>query len=208
MSLLKTLTPRQRQIFDYVRKSLEEIGSAPTLEEICSHFSFKSINSARQHLKLIAQKGYLKLLPGRARGIRLTHDSVPMRATKIVPLVGRIAAGDPIGAVEHTENTFQIPSDLWRGDELFALRVRGDSMMGAGIFDGDIAIVNTQPVAADGEIAAIVIGEEITLKRFFRSKEGIRLHAENSNYSDLHFNREDIDAIRIAGVLVGTLRTF
>ncbi len=208
MNLPKKLTPRQRQIFDYVRRSSEEIGSAPTLEEICSHFNFKSINSARQHLRLIARKGYLKLLPGRARGIRLTHESEPTRSTKIVPLVGRIAAGDPIGAIEYIENTFQMPSDLWRGDEHFALRVRGNSMMGAGIFDGDIAIVNAQPVAANGEIAAIVIGEEITLKRFFRSKAGVRLHAENSNYSDLHFDRADTDTIHIAGVLVGTLRMF
>ena len=208
MNLLKKLTPRQRQIYDYVRKSLEEIGSAPTLEEVCSHFSFKSVNSARQHLRLIEQKGYLKLLPGRARGIRLTHESVPTRSTKIVPLVGRIAAGNPIGAIEDIEATFQMPGNLWRGDELFALRVRGNSMKDAGIFDGDIAIVNAQPVAANGEIAAIVIGEEITLKRFFRSKAGVRLQAENSNYSDLHFDRANMDAIHIAGVLVGTLRTF
>ena len=101
-----------------------------------------------------------------------------------------------------------MPTELWRGNELFALRVHGDSMMGVGIFDGDIAIVNAQPVAANGEIAAVVIGDEITLKRFFRSVDGIRLHAENSNYSDLLFNRSDSGAIRIAGVLVGTLRTF
>ena len=80
--------------------------------------------------------------------------------------------------------------------------------MGAGIFDGDIAIINAQPVAANGEIAAVVIGEDITLKRFFRSVEGVRLHAENSNYPDLIFARADADAIRIAGVLVGTLRKF
>ena len=187
---------------------MEETGSAPTLEEIGRHFSFKSINSARQHLKLIARKGYLKLLPGRARGIRLIHESIPPRSVVLAPLVGRIAAGDPIGAIENVEARIPVPTELWRGNELFALRVHGDSMMGVGIFDGDIAIVNAQPVAANGEIAAVVIGDEITLKRFFRSVEGIRLHAENSNYSDLLFNRSDSGAIRIAGVLVGTLRTF
>lgn len=81
-------------------------------------------------------------------------------------------------------------------------------MTEAGIFDGDIAIVNAQPLASNGEIAVVVIGDDVTLKRFFRSSEGIRLHAENSDYSDLHFNRSDADNIRIAGVLVGTLRTF
>ena len=208
MDQLKKLTPRQRQVFDFVRTCVEETGSAPTLEEICRHFSFKSINSARQHLNLIARKGYLKLLPGRARGIRLTHESIPPRSVVLAPLVGRIAAGDPIGAIENVEARIPVPTELWRGNQLFALRVHGDSMMGAGIFDGDIAIVNAQPVAANGEIAAVVIGDDITLKRFFRSVEGIRLHAENSNYSDLLFDRSDSGAIRIAGVLVGTLRTF
>ena len=208
MGQREKLTPRQRQVFDFVRTCAKETGSAPTLEEICSHFGFKSINSARQHLSLIARKGYLKLLPGRARGIRFTHESIPPRSVVSVPLVGRIAAGDPIGAIEDVEATIQVPRALWRGDEHFALRVHGDSMMGAGIFDGDIAIVNAQPVAANGEIAAVVIGEDITLKRFFRSVEGVRLHAENSNYSDLIFDRVGADAIRIVGVLVGTLRTF
>ncbi|MCY4383626.1 MAG: transcriptional repressor LexA [Nitrospinae bacterium] len=208
MAQHRKLTPRQRQVFDFVRTYAEEIGSAPTLEEICSHFSFKSINSARQHLNLIARKGYLKLLPGRARGIRLNHDIIPPQSVVLVPLVGRIAAGDPIVAIEHVEATIQVPIELWRGDKLFASRVHGDSMMGAGIFDGDIAIVNAQPMAANGDIAAVVIGEDITLKRFFRSVEGVRLRAENSTYPDLFFARADADAIRIAGVLVGTIRKF
>ena len=187
---------------------MEETGSAPTLEEICRHFNFKSINSARQHLSLIARKGYLELLPRRARGIRLTHERIPPRSVVLAPLVGRIAAGDPIGAIENIEARIPVPSDLWRGNDLFALRVHGDSMMGAGIYDGDIAIVNAQPVAANGEIAAVVIGDDITLKRFYHSVNGIRLHAENSNYADVLFNPVDSDAVRIAGVLVGTLRTF
>ena len=208
MDQLKKLTPRQRQVFDFILTFVRETGSAPTLNEICSHFSFKSINSARQHLSLIAQKGYLKLLSGRARGIQLTHESIPPQSVVLVPLVGRIAAGDPIGTIEDVEATIPLSSELWRGDELFALRVHGDSMIGAGIFDGDIAIVNAQSVAANGEIAAVVIGEDITLKRYFRSVKGVRLHAENSTYSDLIFHRTDMDAIRIAGVLVGTLRMF
>ena len=208
MNRLKTLTPRQRQVFEFVQACTEETGSAPTLEEICSHFGFKSPNAARQHLKLIAQKGYLKLSPGRARGIRLTTESVPTRSIAFVPLAGRIAAGEPIVAIEDVEATIPVPRELWRGNDLFALRVQGDSMTGAGIFDGDIAIVNAQPLASNGDIAAVVIGEDVTLKRFFRSSEGIRLRAENSNYSDLYFNRSDTDAVRIAGVLVGTLRTF
>ena len=208
MSHPKELTPRQRQVFDFVRAFVEETDSAPTLEEISGHFRFRSSNSARQHLRLIAQKGHISLLPGRARGIRLKHNCNPAQSVVLAPLVGRIAAGDPIGAIEHTEACIPVPRELWRGNDLFALRVQGDSMVDAGIYDGDIAIVNAQPVAEHGEIAAIVIGEEITLKRFYRSIEGIRLHPENSNYPDLAFGQADSSAIRVAGVLVGTLRTF
>ena len=156
MEQLGRLTRRQRQVFDFVQTCAVETGSAPTLEEICSHFGFKSSNSARQHLRLIARKGYLQLLPSRARGIRLTQRRNTRPAVSLVPLVGRIAAGNPIGAIEDIEATIPLPSDLWHGNDLFALRVHGDSMIRAGIFDGDIAIVNAQPVAENGTIAAVV----------------------------------------------------
>ena len=208
MSHRNKLTPRQRQVYDFVRTFVAETDSAPTLDEISRHFRFRSSNSARQHLRLIAQKGHITLSPGRARGIRLKHDCIPAQSVVLAPLVGRIAAGDPIGAIENTEARIPVPADLWRGNDLFALRVQGDSMVDAGIYDGDIAIVNAQPVAENGEIVAIVIGEEITLKRFYRSIEGIRLRPENSNYPDMTFSQADSSAIRLAGVLVGTLRTF
>ena len=208
MNRIKMLTPRQRQVFEFVQAFAEEAGSAPTLEEICSHFGFKSTNAARQHLKLIEAKGYLELSPGRARGIRLTRHSATPGSVVFVPLAGRIAAGEPIVAIEDIETTIPVPGEFLRGSDLFALRVHGDSMTGAGIFDGDIAIVNAQPMASNGEIAAVVIGEDVTLKRFFLCDQGVRLHAENSDYSDLHFDRSDADAIRIAGVLVGTMRIF
>ena len=208
MSHRKELTPRQQQVFDFIRTTVVETDSAPTLDEISRHFRFRSTNSARQHLRLIAKKGHIILSPGRARGIRLRLDSIPAQSVVLAPLVGRISAGDPIGAIENTETRIPVPRTLWRGNDLFALRVQGDSMIDAGIYDGDIAIVSAQHVAENGEITAIVVGEEITLKRFYRSVEGIRLHPENSNYPDLIFSRADSSSIRIAGVLVGTLRTF
>lgn len=207
MNQHRELTRRQRHVFDFVQTHAVSTGSAPTLEEICRKFSYKSTNSARQHLRLIAQKGYLRLLSGRARGIQLISKSSSQHAVILVPLVGRIAAGDPIEAIENVEATFPVPGKFWRGDKLFALRVNGDSMVDAGIFDGDIAIVNSQPVANNGEIAAVVIGDDTTLKRFFHSEKGVRLHSENSNHPDLHFDRAGSDTIRIAGVLVGIVRT-
>lgn len=208
MNQRRDLTPRQRQVFDFVRTHAESTGSPPTLGEICSKFSFRSTNSARQHLRLIARKGYLKLSSGCARGIQLIPESTSRHSVLFVPLLGRVAAGDPIEAIEEVEATLPVPGKFWRGNKLFALRVNGDSMVGAGIFDGDIAVVNAQPVANNGEIAAVVIDNDITLKRFFYSNKGVRLQSENSNYSDLYFDGPGSDAMRIAGVLVGTLRTF
>ena len=207
-TIMESLTRRQHQVLDFVERCFAETGSAPTLDEISGHFSFKSSNSARQHLRLIERKGYLRLRPGRARGIRLTQPSTPPQPVALVPLVGKIAAGDPIAAIEDIEAMIPIPSHLWRGNHLFALHVRGDSMTGAGIFDGDIAVVNAQSIAENGTITAVVIGEDVTLKRFFRSDKGILLRAENDNHSDLVFDPQDSDNIHIAGTLVGTLRTF
>jgi repressor LexA len=208
MSGLGELTTRQRQVFDFVQARLEETGSTPTLEEICSHFRFKSTNAAREHLRLIEQKGYLERRPHCARGIRVTRGKTSLDEIVRVPLIGRIAAGKPVQAFEEVEFEIPLPRAFWRGDNLFALRVRGDSMVGAGIFDGDIAIVNAQPEAANGEIAAVIIGEDTTLKRIFRSKAGVRLRAENPKYQDVVFERAAANAARVAGVLVGILRSF
>ena len=138
----------------------------------------------------------------------MTRESTPLSELVRVPLVGRIAAGNPIAAVEDVEAEIPLPRALWRGDKLFALRVRGDSMVGAGIFNGDIAIVNAQAEAISGKIAAVVIGDDTTLKRIFRTSDGLRLHAENASYQDLIFDRAAASAIHVAGVLVGTLRWF
>lgn len=202
------LTRRQRQVFDSVQTRAVETGSATTLESTRSHFSFDSSNSSRQHLRLITPKGYLQLLPGRARGIRLTRQRTEQPTVSLVPLVGRIAVGDPIWAIKDIETTIPLPSDLLHGDDLFALRVHGDSMIGAGTFNGDLAIENAQPVAENGTIAAFVIRSDVTVKRYFRSAHGVRPRAENARYSDLVFVPEDSNDVRIAGILAGTLRTF
>jgi repressor LexA len=208
MSSLPKLTTRQRQVFDFVQTYFEETDSTPTLEEICRHFRFKSTNAAREHLRLIQKKGYLERRTHCARGIRVTRESTPLSEIVRVPLLGRISAGNPTGAVEDVEAEIPLSRALWRGDKLFALRVRGDSMVGAGIFNGDIAILNAQAEAANGKIAAVVIGDDTTLKRIFRSSDGLRLNAENPSYQNLVFDHTTANAIHIAGVLVGTLRWF
>jgi repressor LexA len=206
MGMVGVLTSRQRQVLEFVEARSVETGSSPTLQEISQYFQFKSPNAAREHLRLIAQKGYLQLDPRRARGIRLGHEDSSLGDLVRVPLLGRIAAGNPIGAVENIEAKIPLPRGLWRGADLFALRVRGRSMEGAGIFDGDIAILNSQTEATNGEIAAVVIDEDATLKRVFHTAQGVRLHAENPDFPDLIFDRSATGVLRIAGMLVGILR--
>jgi repressor LexA len=208
MSKLPSLTARQHQVFEFVREHSAATGSAPTLQEIRQHFGFKSLNAAREHLRLLERKRYLARRPGHARGIQLNNSIVAPPEIIRVPLIGRIAAGPPSEAIENVESEIPLPRALWSGDNLFALRVRGDSMVGAGIFDGDIAVVNAQSEIADGKIAAVVIDQDTTLKRVFRGPRGVRLHAENPNYSDLIFDHSAGRVLRIAGVLVGTLRSF
>jgi repressor LexA len=202
------LTNRQREVLEFVQARSGKTGSAPTLEEICRRFHFRSTNAAREHLRLIQQKGYLERRPNRARGIRVTHGVGSSSEVVRVPLLGRIAAGHPIEAIEEVESEIFLPRTMWRGDRLFALWVHGDSMVGVGIFDGDIAIVNGNGEAADGEIAAFVINEEATLKRFLRSADGVRLRAENPIYQDLVFDRKAATTIRVLGALVGILRSY
>jgi repressor LexA len=174
--------------------------------EIAGHFGFKSPNAAREHVRLIEQKGFLQRRAHQARGIRISLEDSALAEAVPVPLLGRIAAGNPTEALENIEARLPLPRALLRGSNLFALRVRGNSMEGAGIVDGDIAIVNGAAEAANGEIAAVVIDEDATLKRIFRTPTGIRLRPENTEYSDLTFDRAAAANVRVAGVLVGILR--
>ncbi len=138
----------------------------------------------------------------------------PLRAvrseqTVLVPLIGRIAAGSPIFALEEAEEVLPLPRALFRGESLFALRVKGDSMIEAGIFNGDIAVLRSGPDFSDGDIAAVVVDEEATLKRVFRTERGLRLHAENPTYLERVIPPERLNqSFRLAGVLVGTIRRF
>lgn len=200
------LTLKQRQVFEFIEETINAAGAPPTLSEICQRFSFRSPNAAREHVRLIEQKGYLRREPRRARGIRVGGEDSSLGDLVRVPLLGRIVAGQPTDAVENIEATIPLPRALLRGARLFALRVGGNSMEGAGILDGDIAILKSQAEAANGEIAAVLVGDETTLKRVFRTSQGVRLHAENPNFPDLTFDPSKADQLRIAGALVGILR--
>lgn len=181
------------------------------MKEIANHFGWSSTSTAQQHLEALQRKGWLSWTPKSPRSIRITK---PLRAsqaeqTVIVPLVGRIAAGSPTFALEEAKELLPLPRTMFRGNNLFALRVKGDSMIDAGIFDGDTAVLRAGPDFSDGDIAAVVVDEEATLKRVFRTKRGLRLHAENPAYPDRIIPSERLkQSYRLAGVLVGTIRRF
>ena len=203
------LTKRQSEIYSYLQECQREDGVIPTLQEISKQFGFKSINAAREHLRLIERKGLLVRSPGQPRAIKLAIRLPELNEdTQAVPLLGRIAAGQPSLAIEEIEDTLPLPRQLFRGKRLFALRVRGDSMIGAGIFNGDVAVLDAERDARDGDIAAVVFEGEATLKRIYKTSKGLKLRAENPSIPERFVPAGEYSAVRIAGVLVGTMRKF
>jgi len=205
------LTNTQSKVLAFVEQSSAQIGHPPTMKEVARHFGWSSTSTAQQHLEALEKKGRLTRTPKSPRSLRVTKPlrEVGREQTVAVPLVGRIAAGSPIFALEEAEEVLPLSRALFRGNSLFALRVKGDSMIDAGIFDGDIAVLRSGPDFSDGDIAAVVVDEEATLKRVFRTNRGVRLHAENPAYQDRIVSSEQVkQSFRLAGVLVGTIRQF
>ena len=181
---VKSLTDKQSKIYEFIGAWQVKNGYPPTQEEIRDHFGFGSPNAVRSHLALIEKKGYIRLNCGKARGIQL----VPSPATVIqqqqgsIPLLGTIAAGVPIWAEQNFEDHLPIPPSLFGEGELFALRVLGDSMTEAGIRNGDIAVIQRRDSVENGEIAAVLIEQEATLKRVYLSSESRVRKYENTAF--------------------------
>lgn len=206
-----SLTPTQIKVLAFVEQAAAQNGRPPTIKEVAQQFGWSSTSTAQQHLEVLEKKGRLSRTPNSPRSLRVTKPLRAIRAeqTVPVPLIGRIAAGVPIFALEEAEEVLPLPRALFRGDSLFALKVKGDSMIQAGIYDGDIAVLRSGPDFSDGDIAAVVVDEEATLKRVFRTKRGLRLHAENPAYTDRVIAPSSLNqSFRVAGVLLGTIRRF
>jgi repressor LexA len=202
---MKELTKRQEEILEFIVDHQAADGAPPTLAEICSRFSFASDNAARQHLRLLEAKGAIRRIPGGARGVRLAQ-AIPVRfhGTVRVPLVGKVAAGRPVTAVEHVDGFVALDRNMFRGKGLFALRVKGDSMKDAGIRDADLVIVREQAEVSAGDIVVALLGDEATVKRYKTVGDGIVLHAENPDYDDIHVGRND--RFSVLGKVVGVIR--
>ena len=205
LSMVK-LTTEQQKVLDFVMDEQERTGSSPTVREIASHFGYKSPNNASQHLRLIERKGYIRRLPGRARGVEVLvqREGSGTDNTVEVPLVGTIAAGAPLLATENIDCTIALDRGLFRGHDMFSLHVKGDSMKNIGILTGDIAVIQQQQAVDDGEVAAVIVEGEATLKRLSIEGSKVVLRAENEDFDDIVIT-SDRD-VQVVGKLVGVMR--
>ena len=195
---MEKLTPRQREILDFIRNSLEVLGAPPTRAEIASSFGFASHNAAEEHLKALAKKGVIVLEPGSARGIRLVEQLG-------LPLIGSVAAGSPILAVENVQARYALDAALFSPRADFLLRVRGLSMINAGIFDGDLLAVHRCAEARNGQIVVARLDEDVTVKRFRQHGPVIELIAENPDFEPIIVDTRE-QQIEIEGIAVGLIR--
>tara|TARA_A100001011_G_scaffold33644_1_gene32192 strand:- start:56 stop:667 length:612 start_codon:yes stop_codon:yes gene_type:complete len=198
----KPLTKRQQQVLEIVKDHIEESGYPPTRVDISQKLGFKSPNAAEEHLKALAKKGAIVLTPGTSRGIRLP-DSVK----EGIPVVGRVAAGDPILAAENIEDNVDLPPSFFNPRADYLLRVKGDSMINVGILDGDLLAVHKTNEATSGQIVVARIESEVTVKRFKRTKNPnqIFLLPENDDFSPIEVDLEN-QAFQIEGRSVGVIR--
>jgi repressor LexA len=199
------LTRRQKEILDYLGSYIGEHGYAPTIEEIGHHFGLSSLATVHKHLTNLQEKGLVKRAWNRSRALELVPSQVTVRAVE-VPLLGRVAAGTPIEAIESTETIF-VPEDMLGRGRTYVLQVKGDSMIEEQIRDGDYVIVEDRQTARDGEmVIALLGGENATLKKFYRESGGtIRLQPANSTMKPIYVDEEDV---RVRGVVIGVLRKY
>jgi repressor LexA len=197
------LTPRQQQILDWIRGHLEGTGMPPTRAEIAAGLGFSTASSAEDHLQALARKGALELLPGASRGLRL-KDYAGMSVQGTLPLVGRVAAGSPILAVENVEARYRIDPGLFAPRADYLLRVRGPSMRDAGIVDGDLLAVHRTDDARSGQVVVARLGDEVTVKRLKRRGREVLLVAENPDFAPIAIDPQK--GFAIEGVAVGLIR--
>ena len=213
------LTARQQQILTLIETAIAQTGAPPTRAEIAAELGFKSANAAEEHLQALARKGMIELVSGTSRGIRLRGQtlrdiqssrskqfslSLPGLSQLCLPLIGRVAAGSPILAQEHVDQTYYVENSLFQRQPDYLLKVRGMSMRDAGIMDGDLLAVQSTKEAKNGQIIVARIGEEVTVKRFRRNKHLIELHPENPDFQTIVV--EPGEPFEIEGLAVGLIR--
>ena len=202
--MLPLLTARQKEIYDFLLKSIREKGYAPSILEIGAKFKIVSTNGVSDHLKALEKKGYIRRVGKRAIEVLSMLGKPMLAAVREIPILGRVPAGKPFLSEENAEGLLTITNDMGSG-KLFALQVKGDSMIDAGILEGDRVIVKQQGTAENGEIVCALIEGEATLKRFYRKNGVVTLKAENQKYPLITVSQGEF---RILGKVVGLMRKF
>lgn len=199
---MSKLTKRQEQVLDLIRDYIRDTGYPPTRAEIAAELGFRSANAAEEHLRALARKGAIEMVPGASRGIRLPEADTPG-----LPIVGRVAAGNPIFAEENIEDYCDISPSFFSPEADYLLRVKGYSMQDAGILDGDLLAVHRTEQVRNGQIVVARIGDEVTVKRFRRerNKQQVELVPENPDFDILQVNLKD-NEFAIEGLAVGIIR--
>lgn len=197
---MKGLTARQEQVLAYIREYLHDNGYPPTVREICGALALSSPSTVHAHLANLERRGLIRRDPTKPRALDLVREPRP---SPPLPLIGRVAAGEPILAEENIEEHIDVPAFLRHDDGDFVLTVRGDSMIDAGIHSGDYIVVHPQPAAENGEVVVALVGDEATTKRFFRQGHEVRLQPENDNHEPIVL---PADQVKVVGRVVGVLR--
>ena len=202
---MKQLTPRQAEVLALIRSAVQQTGMPPTRAEIASELGFKSANAAEEHLKALARKGVIRMMPGTSRGIQLLADETDEEETGL-PLIGQVAAGEPILAQQHIETHYQIDGSLFHPRADFLLRVHGMSMKNIGILDGDLLAVHKTTQVSNGQVVVARVGEdEVTVKRFERKGNVVRLLPENEELEPIIIDLTQ-EHLSIEGLAVGVIR--
>ena len=205
MESKKKLTSTQENVLNFLKNFLREKGFPPTLREIASQFGLKGPKAPQKTLNILGRKGYIRKVPGFSRGIEILDFPTPRGQILSVPMVGRVSAGEPLLAIENIEGYINLDRGLVSSEDVFLLRVRGDSMIDAHIQDGDFALVKPQREVENGEIIVVLIDDEATIKRIFKKRDLIRLEPANPRMGPIVVRKGE-KRVTIVGKVVGIFR--
>lgn len=205
-TLNRNLTARQQEVYDFIKHHIETAGVPPTRAEISRELGFKSPNAAEEHLRALARKGAIEMSAGMSRGIRLLLEADNEEELEGLPLIGRVAAGEPILAEQNVESTYRVDANMFKPQADFLLKVYGQSMKDIGILDGDLLAVHSTKDVRNGQVIVARIENEVTVKRFERKGDVIYLHAENEEFEPIVVNLREQEVFEVEGIAVGVIR--
>ena len=199
------ISDKQREILEYMKQEILNKGYPPTVRELCDAVHLKSTSSIHSHLETLEKHGYIRRDPSKPRAIEIVDDNFNLTRREVVnvPIVGSIAAGQPLLAIQNIDNYFPIPAEYMPNQNTFMLKVKGESMINAGIFDGDVILVKQQSTAKNGEMVAALVEDSATVKTFYKEDGHIRLQPENDNMDPII-----VPDCQILGVVFGVFRFF